>query len=505
MSVREAILLVSVLVIATCGLSYELVAGTLASYVLGDSVTQFSLVIGTYLFAMGIGSYLSQLVPGHRLCATFVAVEVLVGAIGGVSAAALFASFAYLGSLRPLLFGLTTVTGILVGLEIPLVLQVLRDRYGFKELIARVLFLDYVGALAASLLFPFVLMPALGLVRTSFVFGLANVGVAVFSTWLFRAELRRPGLLFAATALALAGLGAGMVFADAIRGACEERLFEAKVVLARDSRHQAIRVTDRRGDLRLYLNGTLQFSSRDEHRYHEALVHPALSLHEAPRRVLVLGGGDGLAVREVLKHAPVERVRLVDLDPAMTGTFASVQALAALSGGALLSPRVAIANEDAMAFLEETDERFDVAIVDLPDPSNYSLGKLYTVTFYRLLARRLEPGGLLVTQATSPSFAPRSFSCIVNTVRSAGFAVRPYHAHVPSFGDWGFVLAGASLGPAGPPIRLREGLGLRFLDDATAASLFRFPPDMPLLDTPANRLDDQILVHYHNDEWARWE
>ncbi|HTO11042.1 MAG TPA: polyamine aminopropyltransferase, partial [Candidatus Binatia bacterium] len=250
---------------------------------------------------------------------------------------------------------------------------------------------------------------------------------------------------------------------------------------------------------RLVLNGNLQFAERDEYRYHEALVHPVLAAHPAPRRVLILGGGDGLAAREVLRYPAVASVTLVDLDGEMTRLFADNAMLRALNGGALADPRVRVINADAFVWLQAARETFDVAVVDFPDPHNFSLGKLYSRTFYRLLRSRLEPDGLAVVQATSPMFARRSFWCIAETVRSAGLAPRPYHVYVPSFGEWGFVLAAAAEWTpprAYPP-------GLRFLTVEGTASLFAFPPDMDAVPVEVNRLDNQILVHYYGAEWQR--
>src|SRR5438270_654469 len=194
-------LLVSVFVIASCGLVYELIAGALASYLLGDSVTQFSTVIGTYLFSMGIGSYVSRHV-GKGLVAKFVTIELLVGLVGGSSAAALFLVFSYLATFKLVLYFFVGVVGVLVGLEIPLLLRILRGRLEFKDLVSEVLTFDYLGALIASLLFPIVLAPNLGLVRTCFLFGMMNVTVAGWTAWLFREELPRFASLLRQVAVA---------------------------------------------------------------------------------------------------------------------------------------------------------------------------------------------------------------------------------------------------------------------------------------------------------------
>ena len=489
---------VTVVVVATAGLVYELVAAAAASYLLGDSITQFSTVIGSYLFAMGVGSFLSRYVQ-RGLAARFVQIEVLVGLVGGWATALLFVAFAQTPHFRAVLYGLVGVTGVLVGLEIPLLLRLLRDRLVFRELVAQVLSLDYAGALAASLLFPLLLVPRLGLIRTSLLVGLANAAVGLWSTWIFRRELAAPGFLRAFAVAAVLVLGGGALAADRITTWSEDRLYADEIILARTSPYQRIVLTRGGDDLRLFLNGHLQFSSRDEYRYHEALVHPALATHPRPRRVLVLGGGDGLAVREILRYPAVEQVTLVDLDSEMTRLFTANPLLATVNAGALRDPRVRVVNADAFVWLADVGETFDVVIADFPDPHNFSLGKLYSRTFYRVLRARLAPGGLTALQATSPMFARRSFWCIVETVRSAGLTARPYHVYVPSFGEWGFVLAGDETWA--PPHAYPAGL--RFLTAEATPALFAFPPDMAAVPVEVNRLDNQILVHYYGAEWQR--
>src|SRR6476619_5060744 len=313
-------LFLSVLLIAACGLIYELVASALASYLLGDSVTQFSTVIGTYLFAMGVGSWLSRFLS-RGLVARFVTIELLVGLVGGLSSTILFLAFAYTGAFRLVLYVLVVILGIFVGLEIPLLMRILKDRYAFKDVVSNVLTFDYLGALAASLAFPVLLVPHLGLVRSAVLFGLVNAGIALWSTYLFADVLPTRRTLSAASVVVLTLLGVGMVTAGRITDAAEGNIYADDVIFAHDSRYQRIVLTAWKDDLRLFLNAHLQFSSRDEYRYHEALVHPGLSTLPGARRVLVLGGGDGLAVREILRYPGVEHVTLVDLDPMMTRLF----------------------------------------------------------------------------------------------------------------------------------------------------------------------------------------
>jgi len=489
-------LLVSVFVIASCGLVYELIAGTLASYLLGDSVMQFSTVIGTYLFAMGIGSYLSRHV-GKGLVGKFVTIELAVGLVGGSSAAALFLVFSYLPTFRLVLYFLVGVIGVLVGLEIPLLLRILKDRLQFKDLVSEVLTFDYLGALIASLLFPIVLAPKLGLVRTCFLFGILNAVVAGWTAWLFRDHIPRIDRVAREVVAVTLFLLVGFVYGDRLTAYAEDGLYADEVVYAQSSPYQRIVITHWRDDLRLFLNGHLQFSSRDEYRYHEALVHPGLAAVAHPRSVLVLGGGDGLAVREVLKYPSIESVTLVDLDPAMTRLFTDNPQLAALNGRSFHDPRVRVVNADAFLWLAGETGTFDFVVVDFPDPTNYSLGKLYTAAFYRLLSRHLGEHGAAVIQSTSPLFAKQSFWCIVKTVESAGLTATPYHTYVPSFGEWGFVIA--SKQPYEPPASYLDGL--RFVSADTAGSMFRFPKDMREVDVETNHLNNQVLVQYYESEW----
>ncbi len=491
-----AALLASVLLIAACGLIYELVAGALASYLLGDSVTQFSTVIGTYLFAMGVGSWLSRFVA-RGLVARFVLVEIMVGLVGGFSSAILFLAFAFTSGFHVLLYTLVFVVGVLVGLEIPLLMRILRDRFEFKDVISNVLTFDYLGALGASLLFPIVLVPRLGLVRSPMLFGAINVGVALWTTIVLRKALAARRRLQIAAVAALTLLGAGMLWGNDILQLGEGNLYADEIVLARTTPYQRIVLTAWKDDLRLFLNSNLQFSSRDEYRYHEALVHPGLAARPAARRILILGGGDGLALREVLRYPAVESVTLVDLDPEMTRLFRTHPELRRLNRAAFDDPRVRVVNEDAFIWVDQPDQLFDFAIVDFPDPSNFSLGKLYTTTFYQMLLRHLAPDGVFVVQATSPLFARQSYWCIVTTVEQSGLAAAPYHVYVPSFGEWGFVLAGRTR----PVTATSLPPGLRFLTAALVPQLFDFPADMARVDAEPNRLNTQALVRYYEREW----
>lgn len=502
------LLYLNVLVIATCGLVYELLAGTLASYLLGDSVTQFSLVIGLYLSAMGAGAWLSRFVIDRLLARCFIEVELGVALLGGLSAPLLFLAFSRVEVFGVVLYGVVFAIGLLVGLELPLLMRILKEHLDFEDLVSRVLTFDYAGALFASLLFPMLLVPRLGLVRTSLLCGILNAAVGLWGTTLLRPLLSQRGLggLRGRACLVIGLLFAAFLKADSLTTLAEESVLGQPILHAETTPYQRIVVTKNEKGFQLHLNGHLQFNSVDEYRYHEALVHPVLSSLRSPRRVLVLGGGDGLAVREILRYPSIESVTLVDLDPGMTTLADRFPPLDALSGSALKDPRVTVINEDAFIWVGRDDgARFDAVIIDFPDPGTFAIGKLYSTRFYRLLRERLNPGALVSIQCTSPLVAPQSYWCIVGTLEAVGFQVRPYHAAVPSFGEWGYVLA--AVGPVPERLQLSPELAgqLRFLTDEGLNSLFEIPPDIQRVDAEINQLNNQALVRYYDREWGAWK
>lgn len=505
---KTPLLFLNVVIIATCGLIYELLAATVSSYVLGDSVTQFSLIIGIYLSAMGLGSYLSRFID-KNVAEKFIDIELGVAVLGGFSAPLLFLTFAYVSYFGLILYSMVFLIGTLVGLEIPLLMRILKDELDFKELVSRVLALDYVGALVASLLFPIFLVPKLGLNRTSLLFGMMNAAVGIWATWLLDPliKTRTLTILRVKGFIVIVILAIAFIKADSLTTLAEDGLFMDNIVYAKSSPYQRIVVTKGKTGHALFLNGNLQFNSFDEYRYHEALVHPAFAAFEGePRRVLVLGGGDGLALREILKYKSVEAVQLVDLDPMMTGLSKAFPALGELNHHSFEDPRVSVTNGDAFVWLDATDAGpFDIAIVDFPDPNNFALGKLYSTRFYALLKKKLSPNASVVIQCTSPLIARRSYWSIIRTLEASGFSVRPYQTTVPSFGVWGYALAKQQ--PFEIPKHPPAGPDLKFLNDSSFASMFEFPTDMmpPDEEIEINRLDNQALVRYYEIEWRRFE
>lgn len=505
---RTPLLFINVIIIATCGLVYELLAGTLSSYVLGDSVTQFSLIIGIYLSAMGVGSWISKYIENH-IAERFVEIELGVAVLGGFSAPLLFLTFAYVSYFGIVLYTMVFLIGALVGLEIPLLMRILKDELDFKDLVSKVLALDYVGALAASLLFPIFLVPKLGLNRTSLLFGMLNAAVAIWGTFLLEPLIKKNiTLMRIKGAVVIVLLLIAFIKADSLTTLAEDGLFTDNIIYAKSSNYQRIVVTKGKTGHALFLNGNLQFNSFDEYRYHEALVHPAFAAFKGDaKKILVLGGGDGLALREILKYPSVESITMVDLDPMMTGLSGAVPALADLNRHSMSDPRLTVVNGDAFVWMDDNQaEKFDIAIVDFPDPNNFALGKLYSTRFYKMLQQRLTPESSVVIQCTSPLIARKSYWSIIKTLESVGFEVKPYQTTVPSFGVWGYALA--KLAPFEVPKTPPAGIELNFLNDNSFAGLFQFSSDMTLptdSEIEINRLDNQALVRYYESEWRRFE
>jgi spermidine synthase len=507
---QTVVLLGSVFIIANCGLIYELLAGTISAYLVGAAVIQFSLVVGVFMAAMGVGAFLSQLVR-RDLLDVFVRVEVAVGFFGGFSAFILYLAFAYMAYYTVVLYALCALVGVFIGMEIPLVIRLLKDELSLEVNVSAVLSLDYVGALIASLLFPLALLPYLGQLSTGFFTGLLNVAVALLCSWLLRDHLARPVSTIATAAVAAALLFGGLAVSGKFVTWFESSLYEDRVIYSTTSKYQRIVLTKWREDVRLYLDGNLQFSTIDEYRYHETLVHTVMGMPGKRSRVLVLGGGDGMALREILKYEDVEQIDLVDLDGKLTDLFSTHPALRQLNDDALNSPRVTVHNLDGQKFLEKRGDAlpYDRVIIDFPDPNNTDVGKLYTVGFYRLLAHNLAGSGYAITQATSPYLARKSFWCIENTIdntetRAADgttFHTAPLHTYVPTFGEWGFVLMSQR------PIHLDEwslDVGTRYLSEENFASAFVFPGDMARVPTRVNHLDSQVLLRYYERDWSKY-
>jgi spermidine synthase len=441
---HAAVLMFSVLVVSLCGIVYELLIAAVSSYLLGDSVRQFSVTIGLFMAAMGLGAYLTKYME-RGLIARFVLIEMLAALVGGLSTVMLFTVFPWSSFYEPIMYSLILSIGTLVGMEIPLLTRVLSETGGIRSSIAAVLSLDYVGALIGSIAFPLFLLPFLGLFRAAFVIGLLNAGVALFNVAVFAPLIPRARHYAALSGGICVLLISGIIAAERITAFAEGQLYADRIIFSKQTPYQKIVLTkdNGTGQHRLYLDGHIQFAEMDEYRYHEALVHPVLSAAPYRAEVLLLGGGDGMAAREILKYKEVRQITLVDIDPAMTKIASSLAPLRRLNQDSLQDRRVKVVNADAFGFIRQNRQHFDCVIIDLPDPHSEALSKLYSIEFYTLLARRLKSGGLVVTQSASPLLTKETFWSIGHTMKRAGFTVFRYQVNVPSFsGNWGFTLAG---------------------------------------------------------------
>ena len=510
----QVFLLTAVFLVAVCGLVYQLLAGTISSYLVGDSVYQFSLVIGLFMSSMGLGSFLSRFI-NDKLHDWFVLVEILTGMAGGLSSIVLFIAFARIENYTPFLLLVSVTIGTLIGLELPIILRIVKEHDTLKIVVSNVMTVDYAGALFASLLFPIILVPQLGLVRTGLMFGTMNVAVAASAIYVFKDRLKARNSLLALAVTGMLLLGTCFVYADNISTFTEDTLYKDEIIYSTTSPYQRVVVTRTKNDIRMFINGSIQFSSQDEYRYHEALVLPAMASAHSRRNILVIGGGDGLAAREILKFTEVEKITIVDIDPAIT-TFARDNLLMRnLNKDSMRNPKTQIVNDDAWKYLENVPEMFDVIIIDLPDPDNLSLSRLYSKTFYRLLAGKLARGGKIVTQATSPLYAHKAFWCIYNTfatienplfksdTASETVYLQPeaYHCYVPSFGSWGFVMA------SNAPFswqNIEITVPARFVNNDFIKVMNRFPPDIARVETDVNTIDTHVVKSYYEEGWEKW-
>ncbi|MBU3953000.1 MAG: polyamine aminopropyltransferase, partial [Proteobacteria bacterium] len=387
------------------------------------------------------------------------------------------------------LYFFVSLIGILIGLEIPVIIRINNDYSDeLSTNLGRILSADYIGSLAGSLIYVFVLLRYTPITQAAFLTAGMNFFLALVTFVYFTRKKLIPKsiVLSFVMGITLAAIIYGYLSNREWQVKIEQPLYDDPIVYSQASQYQHIVITHYNplDETRLFLNGNLQLCSTDEDRYHESLVHPAMALAKVKNRVLILGGGDGCALREVLKYKEIKEVLLVDLDPAMTTLAASHPLLTRINQNAFQDARtvvlpakgilpgpdrqiymgtkekrhaiptlpgqtpstrhladVKVMNVDADKFLGEIQGFWNVIIVDMPDPSSPELTKLYAREFYKKIKQHLSQNGIMVVQSTSPYMAKESFLCIGRTLESAGFSILPFHENVPSFGDWGWYLA----------------------------------------------------------------
>lgn len=423
------------------GIVAEFTLSTLASYILGNTTLQWTLIMSLMLFTMGVGSRISRYID-RNLLDVFISIEFLLSVLCATCAIAAYFGRALIGESTFVIYGYGCAIGLLIGMEIPIVARMNEAYEGLRTNIASVMEKDYYGALFGGLLFAFLALPKLGLTYTPIALGAVNFAVASALYWKYWNLTVHRGRLH----IAFWGVGIGIcalaVFARPLVMFGEQSQYRDRIVFTAQTPYQKLVITEWKQNHWLFIDGHIQFSTYDEERYHEPLVHPGMGVAASHENVLILGGGDGLALREVLKYPDVNSATLVDLDPEMTRLGRENPVLLAVNEGAFQDARVTVVHQDAGTFVEQTDRVYDVIIIDLPDPRGPNLARLYSRGFYRNCNNILSKAGILITQASSPLHANKAFLCVIKTIQSAGFETVPYQNAIPTMGTWGWVLAG---------------------------------------------------------------
>ncbi len=451
------------------------------------------------MFSMGVGSYLSKLL-GDNAIQNFISVEIAISLFGGISSLLLLMSFPYVRALYDVvMFGLIFIIGALVGMEIPILTGILAKKQSMRDSIANVMSLDYVGGLIGAVAFPLFLLPHLGLLKSSFAIGLVNIITALINIHFFREYLTRPRLMTAISVAVFLMLTAFTVYGTRISSFAEKHLYFDQIIYKKQTPYQRIVVTQSESNKehRLYIDGHIQFSSRDEYRYHESLVHPLMSIAGKRTNVLILGGGDGLATREVLKYEDVELIHLVDIDPEMTRISSTLPMLTKLNEDSFKHEKVTVFNDDAFSFINQAGILYDRVIIDMPDPHNEAINKLYSREFYRMIRKRMSKQGLIVSQSSSPYFTHKTFWGIEKTLDSVFDNTLSYHVTIPSFGIWGFNLAsvGTSL-----PKSFQFTVDTRYINQQTMQAAMIFAKDMQKIDVPVNSIMEPKLYQLYLED-----
>lgn len=499
---QAGVLLFSILIVALCGIVYELIIGTVSSYLLGNSVHQFSLTIGFFMFAMGVGSMISKYFD-DQFVRNFIFVEIAIALVGGICSILLFIAFPMARALYELvMYSLILIIGALVGMEIPILTSLLAQKRSLKESIANVMSLDYVGALIGSVSFPLLLLPSLGLVQSSFAIGLINILVATINVIVFRHYLRHYHAMLLSCIGILVLLTGCIFYGTVLTRFAEKHLYFDQVIYSTQTPYQKLVVTrsTTTREQRLYIDGHIQFSSRDEYRYHEYLVHPVMSIPGPRKNVLILGGGDGLAAREVLKYDDVETIHLVDIDPEMLRIANELPMLRRLNKGSLDAEKLTAFSQDAFSFINEPGIDYDRVIIDMPDPHNEAINKLYSREFYTMIKRRMTPEGILVSQSSSPFFTRHVFWCIEQTLDHVFDNTLSYHTALPSFGIWGFNMARSNVAF---PADIEFNIETRALTQAGMQAARNFDKDIAKVETTVNSIMEPKLYHLYIEDLRR--
>ena len=536
--------------VAACGLVYEYLMAHYAGRVLGAVEPTLYAMIGLMIVAMGIGAFAAKWI--NAIYRGFAWLELSIALLGGTSVLLLSGAVALAYTLpewlrsvygidagidldggvaaalvtasRFLPFVAGFVIGALIGMEIPLIARV-REHVHARRLehnLGTMYGADYIGAGVGAAIWVLVCLK-LPIVYAALGAAAVNTLVGFGFLVVYRAELR-PAYGLWVGHVALAGLLVVLAaFGTRWMADLGDTLFKDRVVYRLQTPFQNVVLTKRHiaagkpDILSLYINGALQFATNDERIYHAYLTTPAMLAAYRREHLLVLGGGDGLAVRDLLRWNP-ESVTLIDIDAQLLDLFRGTDrqapawlgdSLVALNGDALNDARVQVVQGDAFIEVERlvaAERRFDVVVADLPDPNHPDLNRLYSDYFYARVRQLLSPDGAFVTQSTSPYHAKTAFLAIGKTLASAGFHVQQYHANVPSFGEWGWSIGTLAGQTASARIAATDAITPDgWLNKAQLVAAFAFPkgyfdaaPDMEV-----NRLGSHVVYGYHQQAWQR--
>ena len=511
MKLRSNILKLALFATGLSGIVAEYILSTLATYFLGDSVFQWTMIVSIMLFSMGLGSRISKSIKSNLL-EKFITIEFILSVLSAFVSVITYSASAYYGYVGFVIYGLSVIIGLLIGMEIPIVIRLNDEFENLRVNVSTVMEKDYYGSLLGGVFFAFIGLPYLGLTYTPFILGNINFLVAIGLYIMLRnavdSRLRTKLNLSSLGVLVL--LVVGVFLAKPIISYGEQSRYKDRVIYEEQTKYQKITITRSEDGYWLFINGNQQLSSIDEVRYHEPLVHPAMRLSKNPVNILVMGGGDGGAVREILKYSSVEDITLVDLDPAMTKLGQTYPWLISMNNNAMNDEKLSITNQDGFTYLTDDKKFYDVIIIDLPDPKTVELGRLYSYEFYKLCYNRLRPNGVVITQAGSPYYAARAFNCINYTMAEAGFYTIPLHNQVVTLGEWGWVLGSKSI----PKEQLKPALESLTFDDIktewinnnamiliTSFGKKVFPGDNAKVEV--NRIHNPVLYKYYLD--GKWD
>lgn len=530
-NLHVVLMTLSMFMTGASGMVVEYVLSTVSSYLNGTHIESFSLTIAVMLGMMGIGGFAQRFISDEGLIEKFVFLEIVLAVISALSPILVYAAFTYTPEHFQLVYYIFAMSiGFMVGFEIPFLTRA-NATYtkNLGDNLSIIFTADYIGAFFGALIWVYVLLPYMDIMQIGFVLAVLNFIVAMITYFYFK---RGKKLRFGRSIIVLMVSVAGLLFwgsQNVVEWSkmIDQRLYNSPIVASKKTPYQQLTLTHDTvsNDTRLYINGKTQFSSLDEKRYHEFLVHtPIAMLQELPKRALVLGGGDGLAVRELRKYKGLS-IDLVELDKDMYAWSKTNKKMTSINKDAFEgfvehdlknyyemrnALRSSVAEDkyrvffsDASNFVNaqtqiEKSASYDIVIIDLPDPYSLAINKMYTFQFYKRLQGIMKEGGVMVTQATSPFHAHPAFLTIGKTLKEAGFYTQPYWHNIPSFGEWGWWMAS------------KKSLSLKgiktdteYVSDQLLESSFIFGKGVVNLEgVEANTLMRPVLVNlYNKDSW----